>query len=559
MQVIGKFNKMIANKIVWSIFSVIVVVSFVAIGGFSGSQGKQKEVPAGKLWGKEISYKDFYSAKSQINPVRGDVVLDTAEQNKLAWQRIAVDTFADRLGLRVPDQEIGEWISEQDYFKDESGAYSEARHEQIAKQQFGGTRNPMKALDQFLAREFMQEKMVRTLNDITWISPLEMREQIDRLTDTFDVSYVRITESNLTEKITVSDEEVSEYFTAHQEEFMLPVQRRVKYVEFPYSDYTNNLAVSDQEIENYYEENKASEFFQTMDTNTGTLSLRALEDVSPMIREFLLQDKAVQLARNDANNIVDRLIPDYDGNAATIDFAASSENRVLSTSEWFTQYGYLENLDVGHAFTEAAFSLDPSNPNKNFSLPINGADACYVISYMDEKEPSVPPLEDVNDEVREQAIADKTQKGLRDLAQSTLDSLKKAVKIEGKPITNAVAGIEVVDLEPFGLIDTPDELLARNVADGLANRQSGEFLDVVPTADGYLVIYLENRTPGTGEGTEMLRENIMMTSNRLLTQSLFSELPDYVLASGNLQTAMALPGKQGESGETDEDSDQTAN
>ena len=112
----------------------------------------------------------------------------------------------------------------------------------------------------------------------------------------------------------------------------------------------------------------------------------------------------------------------------------------------------------------------------------------------------------------------------------------------------------MTDLEPFGLIDTPEELMIRDIAEGLGSRQSGEFLDVMPIGENYMIVYLRTRTPGSLEGTEMLRDNISMTSNRILTQSVFSRLPDFILEDGNLATDMELPGSE-EKEETEEEAE----
>ena len=108
--VIQKFNKLIRNKLVWSVFAVIVSAAFCFDSLFN-SRGDGSDV--GELGGEPVTREQYYA-------VYGDVVgrgqnsrtdLDEAEVKQEVMERLAVLKVAEKLALEVSDEEIKEQIT----------------------------------------------------------------------------------------------------------------------------------------------------------------------------------------------------------------------------------------------------------------------------------------------------------------------------------------------------------------------------------------------------------------------------------------------------------------
>ena len=133
---ISKFNKLIRNRILWSIFAFVVIVSFVGFfsntGGCLGDTGRQQ---AGRLGSTSFTDRNFRDARFQTSLGLRLMVgrnLDSTsaierEVDIQAWKRLSSLKIAEDLGLRTRDDEVVRAIQQDRQFAPE-GAFDRARY-----------------------------------------------------------------------------------------------------------------------------------------------------------------------------------------------------------------------------------------------------------------------------------------------------------------------------------------------------------------------------------------------------------------------------------------------
>ena len=127
---IGKFHKLIQSRLLWGVFLVIIVFSFVIWGTpfLFRSKSDREAGSEGKIGGKPVSRQEFRSAythiyaslamgmgrKPDLSGAKAEAALRQA-----AWRRVASLREAARLGFTASDEEVQQAIAREPYFQHE--------------------------------------------------------------------------------------------------------------------------------------------------------------------------------------------------------------------------------------------------------------------------------------------------------------------------------------------------------------------------------------------------------------------------------------------------------
>ncbi len=111
---ITKFHRLIQSKILWLLFLVIIVFSFVIWGTQMPTTEDRAANDAGKLNGEAIAFDQFQEARFHtylsVVLMSGRQINITPEVDEqltdMAWQRIASLQEAEKLGLTTSDEEV---------------------------------------------------------------------------------------------------------------------------------------------------------------------------------------------------------------------------------------------------------------------------------------------------------------------------------------------------------------------------------------------------------------------------------------------------------------------
>ncbi len=538
---ISKFNKLIRNKILWSIFASIVVLSFVAWGTQTGGPSAPEET-AGKLNGKPVPAdqfrKEFFNTYLSMSLMFGQPLKMNDKLNevlrKLTWRRMAVLNKAAEMKLTVPADEVTTTIEQQPFFI-ENGQFSRDRYQAFvqsflaklgaSEQQFAGQ----------VREELLINKARMLVAQTVWVSPLEIAQAFSLVYDTFEVSYAVVSVDDLRQKVKVTEDDARKYFEAHREDFKIPEKVRVKYAAFPFSRFLDEKGLTEETLRSYYDEN--IELFSVKTTN-GWSNPTPFDEVKGKIRAQLARENAVNAASDKALDFEVSLAPDRSGKAPKFEVAAQAAGASVETSEFFSLKGTVPGLAVGPDFNQAAFSLRPTEDDY-FSHPVRGTNAYYIVAFDKREDARIPAFEEVKKEAQSAALDQAVEDSLNDVARYLHDKASAAIP-GGKSLDEALKGIgvEVVTTEPFSAksgFPVDDEELAYAMTKGIMAFNAGELTDVIPLKGAVAMAWIKSRKPADSAVFQAIRNELGMFIKRKRAETVFYEWQEYLLKQANFE------------------------
>ncbi len=541
MMFISRFNKLIRNKILWSGFAAIVILSFVAWGTQTGGKATQEDSP-GKLYGKPVPAdqfrREYFNTYLSMSLMFGQPLKETPQLNelmrKLTWRRMVVLRQADKLGMSVAPDEVDGVIEQQPFFVD-NGRFNPKRYEAFI-QTFLQRLNASEAQFKDQVREELLINKARMLvSQACWVAPLEIAHAFSLVYDTFTVSYVFVSGDDLRSRVKITAEDARERFAAHPEEFKLPETIPVKYAAFPFKQFVNRDALTEETLRSYYDEN--IEQYSTKTTN-GWSNPVAFTNVKDEILGRLAFEKAVTAAGDKAADFEVSLAPDRSGNAPAFEAAATAAGASVRTTAFFSARSIITGLEVGPDFNQAAFSLRPT-ADDYFSHPIRGSNAYYVVAFDKREDARVPAYEEVQKDVfaaaLEEAIRDRLDEFARGLQKAAVTALKN-----GKSFVEALKpfGVEVVTTDPFNArtgMPVDDEAMSRALTKNVLTLNAGELSEIIALTNGVALAYVEARKPGDHTVFNSIRNDLGMFIKRKRAETVYYEWQEYLLKDAGFE------------------------
>jgi len=134
---ISKFNKLIHNKIVWAAFAVLVSLSMVGLFAPSvGDRNDNRANSAGTLFDQPVPPEELQRARLFVQAFQTSRSGDKDQQmvTEEAWSRLAIRRYAEKLGLRVSNEELGDAIARDPSFA-VNGVFNRQRYQQLVEGQ----------------------------------------------------------------------------------------------------------------------------------------------------------------------------------------------------------------------------------------------------------------------------------------------------------------------------------------------------------------------------------------------------------------------------------------
>jgi len=248
---ISKFNKLIASKIVWLLFCLLVVFAFILmyIPQYLGSGTTAP--PAGKIAGETIDAETFYSARNgaKIQHVidNGRDAEEPGDLSQAAMKRVALMKKASDAGFPPNYGAVFNEVNQQYQANPEQME----RQLQSYEQNFGVNRNDFL---RFVAEDRALQSYSSTAVSSMLVSPYEMKKQAAKQNDSFQVSLAKVDRLITRDDIQVTDAEVQAYFDSNGSEYEIPEQVKIKYFLAKDEDAldTNLLVVADEDVYGFY-------------------------------------------------------------------------------------------------------------------------------------------------------------------------------------------------------------------------------------------------------------------------------------------------------------------
>ncbi|KPV95613.1 Peptidyl-prolyl cis-trans isomerase D [Pseudoalteromonas sp. P1-9] len=452
----------------------LVIISF-ALAGIGSYLGQPTETPVATVNGKEISQMSFARAyeneRSRLEQQFGEYFSQIASDpayvarmrenvmQRLVQQELQMQ-LAQELGLRVSDEAIKKEIRNIPAFQ-VAGQFNNDRYLQVIRQmnyQPDGFRD-------YLRKEMTLNQLATALIATDFTLDNELASAVKLQNQLRDIETVTLSAANFKADVTVSEDEIKEYYQLNQNQFMAPEMVALEYIELKGSELPLEEAVTDAEVAANYEENKAL-YMEPERRRVAHILVENLED-----------DAAAQAK---AEEILAEL-----QNGADFEKLAEEKSDDLVSAELGGDLDWIDRDMMDPEFETAAFALESVG---DISEIIKTEFGYHIIKLTDYEPEQVKELAEVSADIKAQLELDKrlnqfyeVQTRVADLAFEVADSLADAAE---------VAGVEVKSTELFSRNNAPAPLNNPNVlntAFSVEILEDGVNSELIEIADEHIV------------------------------------------------------------------------
>ena len=525
--VIRKMNTVLVkhNKILFGIFSVIIIISFVWFftPGLDGSllfggAGASPNAAVGTVFGKKITNKQYQQAyRDRVLVLEAMTGRDASQFHsyieQTLFQEIARETAADVLGISATDEEVSNFIRNAcAIFRGKNG-FDPELYRKFAQNIQERDGRSITEFENLVRRMLSADKVASELTSGVYLTPDEKDRMTVLLKEKFNASLIEFPFANYknikrgsAEAKTkgLSETDMLNYYKAHQKQFMTAPQMKALIVRFPYAPA--NYAPTAKEIEAYYKahENKFKK----------NNKVQPLAQVRNQIAEAIRQEKGRQNAQQRAKNFRDALYSaseSVENPAKQIDLLkklAAQQKLNLIQTDWFTtQTAELKGIGKEPELVAALFRTNPKH-NPLLTASLKGNNGVYVAGSTAVL-PSVPAdFKDVQGKVWDALLADYAKRAASEAAHNFAHQAAGKADI-GKALPELAkkAGARLSVLKTFTR-EAQNETPVRQFAMQLAVRQQDKTISrPESTNDSMILVYLAGRAqPTAAEKAEALKQ-----------------------------------------------------
>ncbi|MBF0386620.1 MAG: peptidyl-prolyl cis-trans isomerase [Candidatus Omnitrophica bacterium] len=483
-------HKGVAKKVLWVVSGIIIISFGFGFGMSSYSSKFSLTDAAGKAFGKKVSIKDFrqkyLDSRDQAMMMYGDSFSKVSSMMDLdneAWTRLLLVKEADQRKIKATDPEVIAYIASIPLFQIDS-EFDRPTYETMLKHSFQrdarafeeGVRDQIKIMKLFRA-----ETMGLNVPDET------VRKEYERRNQKVSVDYVLIDPKNFIDKVTVTDQELQEYFNARRQDFLEPDSVKLQYAIFPIEEKAaaDTKKIISEKARAFYLKTKSSDDFSAAaktagaqiketgffnmeqpdmsqdwplelmqkifeakagdilkpeETASGIQVIKILARNPAFIPEFakakttvkdrLLADRSLALAKDKAVEVYKTLAEKVAGKTS-FDTSIAALNLTKKTTPFFALGDYVPEIGISEDFASAAFALNKDQPLSNVVHTTKGPAILYweALQPIDEKKFTEVKKDFSNTLYEEQRVAamNRVIKEIKEKAglESYLDKIKK--------------------------------------------------------------------------------------------------------------------------------------
>lgn len=398
---------------------VAVGVSFILWGTKSRVRESRTPQFVGEIYGRNISFNEYRKSFDWLRRMammrygrQFDQIVKFLNLEEEAWENIILLRHAELKGIRVSDDELASVISSLPVFQRE-GKFDSETYRTVLRYDLGVR---PEYFEDGMRTEVSISRLRNSITDCIKLTEQELRQYYRFANEEVRVKYIPFKSSDFEKAMSVTEEQVRDYFESNREEFRKPEKVKLQYVVF-------KVEVEDTEIKDYYSRNK-----EKYKKNGDKKKIRPLSEVRDEIREYLKNRKALK-AKEEAGELL-FLLEDGEKSWDELEVEETDFLGIGSTGS------------IPSACIDAVFPMEIDD-NELVRTP----GGFYIVKLVDRKESSLP--EDLDE------VAAKVEEKIRKIESSKLAHSKAEGclrKLEEKKDIAAIArqySIEVMDTDFF--------------------------------------------------------------------------------------------------------------
>ena len=420
-----------------------VVVVFIFWGIWAPNEGRQRELL--KIGDRIISVAEarnyYQNMRDRYQSLYGERFTEEMAKKLNLKERAVKDLVnrvlllqeARRLGLRATDEEVEASIHSNPAFQ-KDGLFDKATYTRalqrvrLTPKDFEGSQKEMLLIN----------KLQGLILSSVMVSDQEVLEAYRQGFEKINLDMISLNPADFKD-VSMTPEEVKEYFSKHKEEFKLPAKVKVRYLLFDPKDYMKQIPVSSKEIEDYYQNNK-EKFGQPKRVKVRHILIKAeAQDKQDKEGSAKAKQKAESIREEAAKGKgFAQLAKQYSEDPGTKDRGG--------------EIGFLSKGMVVPEFEQAAFSMKVGEISSVIQTPYG----FHILKVDEIQEASTQPLEKVRDQI-EVLLKNRQARGMaydladQAFAQASKDkSLDKFAEEKKLPVkeTPLFSADDKVDLDP---------------------------------------------------------------------------------------------------------------
>ena len=493
----------------WSLGLVCVAFVLFYIPDFlrgSGADAASSDTVA-KVEGREITSADFrrtYQAQLQAyrsaygGNMNDQLLKQLGIEQQILQQMVderAALAEAERLGIKVSDEEVRQRIFAMPAFQENGGFIGDARYQQLLRMQ----RPPMIAseFEDNIRRALAVEKLRGSLTDWLSVNDKDLEKEYRRRNDKVKLAVVSFTADSFRTQVNATEAEVAGHFDAHKRDFKIPEKRKIKYLLIDIDALRAKTIVPAADIEREYNNN--SEQYTTPEQVRASHILLKTEGKD----DAAVKAKAEELLKQAR---------------AGADFANLAKQN-SEDSDSAKNGGDLDYFGRGRMvpeFDQAVFAMQPGA----ISDLVKTQYGYHIIKLVDKKNATTRALAEVRQQLTDQLAYQRAQAQAADLSQNLAKQIKSPADLD------KVAKAQGLIVQESGLFARDEPILGLGPSPEAANKafdmKTNEVAGPLRASRGFvfetLVAKQDPRDAKLDEVKDRVREEVVKQKARDLSR-----------------------------------------
>lgn len=242
-------------------FLVIIFALSGAEALFSGSSrsGEVASVGDESITENEVA-REVLRQRQQITDQYGDSVpsefvsderLREPAINSLVQRKVMVQNAREQ-GMSVSDEMLDSIIVDIPQFQGENGSFDPNRYQQVLRS-MGYTPAQYKKV---LAEEVLLNHLTMGVGNSGFVTDEELERFVELNFQTRDFQYLTLSEERVADEVSVSDEEIENFYQENQQQFRQAEQVAVEYIDLSVENLMEQIEIDEQTLRQQYEENQ---------------------------------------------------------------------------------------------------------------------------------------------------------------------------------------------------------------------------------------------------------------------------------------------------------------
>ncbi len=482
----------------WFAWAIVILISVpFALWGIQEYLGVGAEPVMASVNDRDIKEREFENTyqrfRASLRQQLGDAyradLFDESQLRDDVLQSMIRDELisqaANRMGLRISDMQVRGAIAGISAFR-ANGQFDTAAYERVLRQQNYSAQE----FQERIRRALLTEQVTAALTGSELVTQAELNE-IKRLKDQHrEVSYLLLSSSDFVGSGVASAEEVEAYYAANQNQFMLPERVRIDYLELEMSQLSEKITATEEQLRQFFEERQAE--YITQEQRRASHILIAIDGEG---------EEAEAAARNKALDALKRI---QDGE----EFAALAKelSQDPGSAEQGGDLGFIEPGMMDISFDKALFAL----AKDEISEPVRTDFGFHLIKITEFREGSKKSFEEVRNALQAAYSSNEAEgqfykysERLVDLVFEHPDSLEPAAESLGL----AVVTSDWVGRADAGKILGADRAINMAFSDDvLIEGNNSELLEITP--DHMMVLRVNAHEEAAVRPLDQVREDI---------------------------------------------------